>query len=105
LKSLGRPARPVELKARLHLPAQTITGILDALEKSGLIRRKPNPDDRRSLLVELTAAGAAAFDQLCPSLVAIQQACMADLSASKLDALTAMLGVVESTILARRVDG
>jgi DNA-binding MarR family transcriptional regulator len=102
LKSLGRAARPVELKARLHVPAQTITGILDALEKNGLVRRKPNPADRRSLLVELTAAGAAEFDTLCPPLVAIEQACMADLSAARLDAMCAMLGVIEATILARR---
>jgi DNA-binding MarR family transcriptional regulator len=101
LKSLGRPARPVELKARLHLPAQTITGILDALEKKGLVRRKPNPTDRRSLLVELTVAGAATFERLCPPLVAIEQASMADLSESELHALVGMLETIEATIQAR----
>ena len=105
LKSLGRPARPVELKARLHLPAQTITGILDVLEKKGLVRRRPNPTDRRSLLVELTVTGATTFERLCPPLVAIEQACMADLSEAELHGLISMLGTIEATIQARRSAG
>jgi DNA-binding MarR family transcriptional regulator len=35
----------------------TMTAILDRLEKRGLAARKPNPADRRSVLVEATAEG------------------------------------------------
>jgi DNA-binding MarR family transcriptional regulator len=34
--------------------AQNITGLIDAMEAEGLVRRKANPKDRRSMLVELT---------------------------------------------------
>ena len=37
----------------------TMTGIVDTLEKKGLVTRQPNPDDRRSLLVRLTDSGRA----------------------------------------------
>ena len=37
----------------------TMTGIVDTLEKNGLVTRQPNPDDRRSLLVTLSEKGAA----------------------------------------------
>ena len=35
----------------------TLSSVLDRLEDRGLLRRSANPHDRRSLLVELTAAG------------------------------------------------
>jgi DNA-binding MarR family transcriptional regulator len=34
-----------------------MTNRLDQLEKAGLVRRLPDPDDRRALLVELTKKG------------------------------------------------
>jgi DNA-binding MarR family transcriptional regulator len=64
LTQLGRPARPGELKELLHVPGQTVTGVLDALERAGLVRRKPHPTDRRSELDEHTPAGTAAVDEL-----------------------------------------
>lgn len=41
----------------------TITGLVDGLEEKGLVRRIPNPDDRRSLLAELTHEGRALRQQ------------------------------------------
>jgi DNA-binding MarR family transcriptional regulator len=38
----------------------TLTSYLDRLERAGLIRRALRPEDRRSFLVSLTAAGKAA---------------------------------------------
>ena len=35
----------------------TVTGIIDTLERKGLVRRTPNPADRRSFLATLTDAG------------------------------------------------
>ena len=38
----------------------TLTGVLDRLERRGLIERRANPDDRRSTVAALTADGARA---------------------------------------------
>jgi MarR family transcriptional regulator, organic hydroperoxide resistance regulator len=35
----------------------TLTGVLDRLERHGLVARRPNPRDRRSSLIEPTAQG------------------------------------------------
>ena len=43
-----------ELGDRVSLDSSTLTGIIDRMEKSGYVERKPNPDDRRSALVFLT---------------------------------------------------
>jgi DNA-binding MarR family transcriptional regulator len=43
-----------ELGQRVALDGSTITGILDRMEKSGYVERRPNAGDRRSALVHLT---------------------------------------------------
>ena len=46
-----------ELAELLSCTRATITGIVDTMEKKGLVFRSPNPVDRRSLLVNLTEKG------------------------------------------------
>jgi len=48
-----------ELAQALACSRATMTGVIDTLEKKKLVERRPNPLDRRSLLVCLTEAGAA----------------------------------------------
>jgi len=44
-----------ELGERVSLDSSTLTGIIDRLERSDYVERRRNPDDRRSVLVFLTA--------------------------------------------------
>lgn len=56
-------AEPLTLRGlaeRLQADPPYVTLMIDDLEKRGLVRRKPHPDDRRAKLVELTAAGRKA---------------------------------------------
>jgi DNA-binding MarR family transcriptional regulator len=51
----------------VRLDSATLTGVLDRLEAMEAIGRRPNPDDRRSILVYLTDKGAelaAAADEI-----------------------------------------
>lgn len=45
------------LAKKSELDMATLTGILDRLEGAGIIERKANPEDRRSLLICLTSRG------------------------------------------------
>jgi len=45
------------------LSSGAMTNRLDRLEAAGLVRRLPDPDDRRGVLVEPTEAGHAAWDR------------------------------------------
>src|SRR5208337_1120569 len=47
------PSTPSRLGAATGLSSGGVTVALDRLEKAGYIRRQPNPNDRRSLLVAL----------------------------------------------------
>ena len=44
-----------ELGQRVSLDSSTLTGIIDRMERSGYVERQLNPQDRRSVLVFLTA--------------------------------------------------
>jgi DNA-binding MarR family transcriptional regulator len=46
------------LAARLNVSKPAITRALDRLSEFGLVRRKTDPNDRRSVLVQRTMAGA-----------------------------------------------
>ncbi|GAA0361815.1 hypothetical protein GCM10009530_09240 [Microbispora corallina] len=48
-----------ELAALLHCDKTNVTGLVDRLERRGLLTRRPDPDDRRVTRVHLTAEGEA----------------------------------------------
>jgi DNA-binding MarR family transcriptional regulator len=51
---------PGELARLWQVTPAVITGIIDRLERRELVRREPDPDDRRRLRLALTEAGLAA---------------------------------------------
>ena len=55
-----------ELAERCEVTRGTITGLLDGLERSGLILRKNHPEDRRMLTIQLTEQGLAFIDEIMP---------------------------------------
>jgi len=52
-----------QLAEGMGLSSGAMTNRLDRLETAGLVRRLPDPDDRRGVLVEPTEAGQAAWDR------------------------------------------
>ncbi len=65
LRHAGPPYRrsPGELSKYAELSSGAMTNRLDRLEQAGLIRRLPDPNDRRGVHVELTEDGRHAFEQ------------------------------------------
>lgn len=53
LEHADEPLSPRQLAERLFVTPGTITGLLDTLERQGLVRRVRHPDDRRQLRIEL----------------------------------------------------
>ena len=59
-----------ELGARTLITKGTLTGVIDRLERRGLVRRKKCPLDARVTYVALTAAGERTFARVFPDQVA-----------------------------------
>lgn len=64
-----------------------MTRLLDRIEKKGLIRRVPNPDDRRSFLLELTPESKALFPQAQRKVQAVFKRLLAGFSEEQAAAL------------------
>ena len=62
--STGRPLRMADIAARLEVVPRSVTTMVDGVEAAGLIVRSTDPDDRRSILVSLTARGQALLESL-----------------------------------------
>jgi DNA-binding MarR family transcriptional regulator len=75
----------------------TMTGIVDTLEKNGLVTRQPNPNDRRSLLVTLTEKGVA-LEGSTPDLDRIYAKCCVGLSAEEFQQLGLLLGKLDQSL-------
>ncbi len=56
--SAAGPLRPGDLAVREGVAAPTMTRIVAGLQESGYVRRAPDPQDGRAVLVDLTDAGA-----------------------------------------------
>lgn len=69
------------LGATIGIDSSTIVGVLDRLEARGLVVRIVAPNDRRSRLVEPTAAGREVLAQAVPRVLKSQERLLASLSA------------------------
>jgi MarR family transcriptional regulator, negative regulator of the multidrug operon emrRAB len=59
--------KPAEIARKLGVRRPTITGLLDNLEKDGLVERKPHSTDGRALRLELTKKGKKLMEKLLPN--------------------------------------
>lgn len=75
----------------------TMTGIVDTLEKKGLVTRQANPADRRSLLVCLTPAGNSMQNQV-PPMGSLFQNCCDVLTADELRQLSKLLRKLDKSL-------
>ncbi|MFF9273870.1 MarR family winged helix-turn-helix transcriptional regulator [Streptomyces griseosporeus] len=74
LRRAGEPytLSPRQLSATLMLTTGGMTGRLDKLERAGLLRRSPDPHDRRGLQVTLTDEGLRLIDEAVGAGLAVQ---------------------------------
>jgi DNA-binding MarR family transcriptional regulator len=93
LRRSGPPHRlsPTQLYRELMRTSGAITHRLAGLERAGLIRRIPDPEDGRGLLVELTPEGAATVDQAGPAHLDNERALLSPLSEKEQELLIGLL--------------
>jgi DNA-binding MarR family transcriptional regulator len=88
----GAPLTPSQVSERLLIPSATLTATLDLLERRGWIRRTPNPDDRRSTLIDITDDGRAMADQLLPGIRELERSVLSALDPQERSILLGLLG-------------
>ena len=61
-----RPSTPAELADEAGVTRATMTGLIDTLEKDGIVSRAADSHDRRTVLVCLTESGQALIERMLP---------------------------------------
>jgi DNA-binding MarR family transcriptional regulator len=100
LRRAGDPPvrAPGVLARTLMLSPAGMTNRLDRLEAAGLVRREPDPDSRRSLLVVLTEEGRRVVDAAVTEHVANEAAILSGLTATQRRTLDQALRTLLATV-------
>ena len=89
---------PSDLADRAGVTRATMTGLLDGLEREGLVRRAAHLQDRRMLTVSLTAAGIARLDGMLPEYLTRISTLMSGLSEPERRAIVGLLRRIEGNL-------
>jgi DNA-binding MarR family transcriptional regulator len=92
------PWTPTLLAERMQMPLSTVLFRVGRLEKRGHAERVPNPDDRRSFLVSLTADGQQLLKQARPRFRSYAEAVEERLGQERIDTLRGHLGELRGAI-------
>lgn len=96
LTALRRAGTPYELSPGALLRATlvtsgTMTNRIDRLVQAGLVRRRPDPEDRRGVLVSLTETGLARVDAAFAGLLRREHELLGNLSPTQQRTLATLL--------------
>lgn len=79
------------LASSIGFDTSTLGGVIDRLERRGLIERQTSPTDRRVRLLHVTPAGDALLNEVVPLMLAAQQRILAPLAMADRPRFLAML--------------
>jgi DNA-binding MarR family transcriptional regulator len=93
LRIAGPPYRlsPTRLGKGLMMSSAGMTSRIDRLERRGFVRRLPDPDDRRGVLIELTDQGRETVDAAVAALTTSDRQLVERLDPSEFAQLEALL--------------
>ena len=84
-----RTARDIAVHAVMH--KSTVSRAVSTLEERGLILRRPNDDDRREELLELSPGGRVVYESLAPQALAFEDRLVSVLTPAEQKGLTALI--------------
>src|SRR4051812_30552733 len=90
-----------ELSRLLMLSSGAMTNRLDRMEKAGLVRRVPDPRDRRGVLIELTPKGLDLIDETVTTQAGYEADSLSVLSGKERTQLNQLLRKVLTSLEAR----
>ncbi|MFF2073752.1 MarR family winged helix-turn-helix transcriptional regulator [Kitasatospora sp. NPDC058162] len=98
LEDHGGEKSPSQLAATLGVSRATVTGLVDGLERDGLVARRPSTEDGRGNVVILTARGAERLRELAPEHFARMQSLVSGLTVAERATFLDLLGRIVAGI-------
>ena len=98
----AQPSTPAELADEAGVTRATMTGLVDTLEKDGLVTRKNDSEDRRTVQVQLTRAGRKRLEKILPGYFASVTKMMQPLNNAERKQLVALLQKIQRGLVAAK---
>ena len=90
-----RAINPSTLAQKVGVKRATMTGLLDGLEKNGMVKRLAHQKDRRKISIQLTVVGKDALDKMLPDYYSRITQLMKDLTESERQNLNSLLKKID----------
>lgn len=87
----GDSVRQADIEAKFSMTNPTVTGLVQKLEAKGLVKRIPNPEDKRSKVLVLTERSMVMKDELLALADSLERQMTANLTSAECDQLAALL--------------
>ncbi len=91
LRGEGKPMPSLEISSRMIQVVPAMTGLIDRLEKQGLVRRHRCTEDRRVIFIEITEAGGDMLQQLDEPVLELHRSLVGHLTRTELKDLNRLL--------------
>ena len=91
--------RQAMLADRMYVEPMTLVGYLDTLEKAGLIRRCPDPNDKRAKLIELLPKADPLLERINAALQSVRSKALEDVAPQDRKTLEALLQTMKDSLL------
>lgn len=88
-----------EVSRRLMVSNGNVTGIVERLEREGLVWRRINPDDRRSQLVRLSDSGRTTFEEMAEPHEGWISSMLSGLSEEEVEQLKYLIGKAKQSVI------
>jgi DNA-binding MarR family transcriptional regulator len=98
------PCPIAEVITVFGLRGSTTTSVLDRLEERHLLARRPNPDDRRSFLLDLTAEGRRVAEQVQTFVDALERGVAKRITAKDEEGFRAVMDAIHEVTEVTLVD-
>ncbi|MDY3118413.1 MAG: MarR family transcriptional regulator [Peptoniphilus sp.] len=101
----GRAISPRQIGKMCMIDKATMSGLLEKMERDGLVVRLANPSDRRSILIRLTEKGMDMARRIGSSFCRIDESALACLSPEERRQFLAWIRLVASNYMEDRSNG
>ena len=91
----NKAINPSTLAEKVGVKRATMTGLLDGLERKGLVKRLAHPEDRRKVSIRLTDTGRQVLDEMLPDYYSRIAKLMVNLTENERKSLVSLLGKID----------
>jgi MarR family transcriptional regulator, organic hydroperoxide resistance regulator len=97
----GGEMTPSEIAESVFREKNSITAVINTLERQGVVRREPSPDDRRSVKVVITDKGWKEANRLSPIAQELSREALSCMDKEKVENLVDIMRTLRESLLPR----